>query len=209
MTSRSKLNRWHPGISQLTAKTPDIFPCDTAQTEAQRQQLQTQMQQNRRLTLALFEPIEQATFCQQAHGDFSPIGWHLGHVGYTESLWLLEKLAGEPGPAPEYRQLFAADGLPKHERQHLPDKSTVLAYLAAIRSRVEAYLAEADLSRDLRLWQFILQHESQHCETIAIVLAQLANFLPIQRRPPFSRHPTACTTSRRGNFCKVTTHPPL
>ncbi|MBV8887776.1 MAG: DinB family protein, partial [Chroococcidiopsidaceae cyanobacterium CP_BM_RX_35] len=54
----------------------------------------TDMQQCRIGTLALFEGVDDATFCRQAHLDFSPVGWHLGHIAYTESLWLLERSAG-------------------------------------------------------------------------------------------------------------------
>jgi ergothioneine biosynthesis protein EgtB len=35
------------------------------------------------------------------------------------------------------------------------------------------YLAIADFESQSRLWHFLLQHESQHCETIALVLAAL------------------------------------
>jgi len=77
------------------------------------------MHQCRLGTLDLFKGIDYATFCHQAHPDFSPAGWHLGHIAYTESLWLLERGAGMPF-IPQYRQLFVADGLPKTQRVQLP-----------------------------------------------------------------------------------------
>lgn len=89
----------------------------------------------------------------------------------TESLWILEHLAGQPCPFPQYRRLFAADGLPKAERQRLPDLPEVLAYLTAVRNQVWEYLAVAPLDQQLRLWCWLLQHESQHAETISIVLS--------------------------------------
>ncbi|MBE9029265.1 ergothioneine biosynthesis protein EgtB [filamentous cyanobacterium LEGE 11480] len=131
------------------------------------------MQHSRAMTLQLFETITPAVFCAQAHEDFSPVGWHLGHIGFTESLWILERLAGQPCAYPQYQKLFAADGLPKQERQNLPAIDEILAYLADIRSQVEAYLTQADLDQEERLWHFLLQHESQHCETIVMVLAAL------------------------------------
>jgi gamma-glutamyl hercynylcysteine S-oxide synthase len=134
------------------------------------------MQHSRQLTLALFETISDDRFAAQAHADFSPVGWHLGHIGYTESLWILERLAGQPGVDPQTRRLFAADGLSKSERQNLPDRTTLLTQLQAIRSRVETYLRTADLNQHPRLGLFLLQHESQHCETIAIVLALLEQY---------------------------------
>ncbi|MGP1375285.1 MAG: SUMF1/EgtB/PvdO family nonheme iron enzyme [Almyronema sp.] len=122
-------------------------------------------------TLALVAHLDEATFYQQAHPDFSPIGWHLGHIGFTESLWILENLAQQPCAFPQYRRLFAADGLPKAERQNLPDLPTLLSYLSTIRDQVLSYLAIAPLAQQGRLWHWLLQHESQHYETMAMVLA--------------------------------------
>ncbi|MBC8121577.1 MAG: DinB family protein, partial [Gemmatimonadaceae bacterium] len=142
---------------------------------------------SRAATLALFEGLEHATFCRQAHPDFSPVGWHLGHIGYTEAHWLLERCAGQPLPFPEYRRVFAVDSLPKALRSNLPDQGEVRHYLNAIRARVLLYLEEAPLEHQERLWRWLVQHESQHGETVAIVLqlqrlTQLAN--PVMSGPP-------------------------
>lgn len=50
--------------------------------------------QSRARTLQLFEGVSEETFRLQANSDFSPVGWHLGHIGFTEGLWLLEHEAG-------------------------------------------------------------------------------------------------------------------
>ncbi|ARV59893.1 hypothetical protein BZZ01_15780 [Nostocales cyanobacterium HT-58-2] len=126
--------------------------------------------QCRAKTLTLFEGIDDATFCSQAHPDFSPVGWHLGHIAYTESLWLLERSAGLPCLFPRYRKLFAADGLPKSERVRLPNLEEIRYYLDTVRERVLHYLEVADLAQQERLWRFILQHESQHSEIITFIL---------------------------------------
>jgi gamma-glutamyl hercynylcysteine S-oxide synthase len=148
------------------------------------------MQQCRANTLALFQGISQEHLCHQAHPDFSPAGWHLGHIAYTEGLWILERLAGLPPQFPEYRQLFAADTLPKRDRIHLPSLTEIQHYLAAIRSQILPYLEALCLdplpadcepapsqpthfklvSEPARLWHWLLQHESQHSETISLVL---------------------------------------
>lgn len=129
------------------------------------------MEACRQSTLTLFSEIDYDTFCHQAHPDFSPIGWHLGHIAYTEALWLLEHAAGAPRQFPQYCRLFAADSLPKTERRNLPTLAEVIEYLNCIRSQVFDYLESAPLGEQERLWRWLLQHESQHCETIAIVLA--------------------------------------
>jgi len=137
-----------------------------------RLRLQTDMGACRQSTLSLTDNLTEREFYQQAHPDFSPVGWHLGHIAFTESLWLLEHLRQDPCPYPEYRRLFAADGLPKAERENLPDLPTILVFLQDVRDRTLAYLATAPLgAAQLRLWRWLLQHESQHAETASYILS--------------------------------------
>lgn len=159
------------------------FARNFASQQPIRQQIYQWMNQCRRLTLELFQTVDAETLRAQVHPDFSPIGWHLGHIGYTEAVWILEHLAQRPLPYPEYRQLYAQDGLPKGDRTHLPPLAEIQAYLAAIRVAVFDYLETADLETEERIWRFLLQHESQHCETIAIVLA-LRALHRLENSPP-------------------------
>ncbi len=115
--------------------------------------------------------MDRDTFCCHAHPDFSPVGWHLGHIAYTEALWILQRLAKRPPIYTEYHRLFAQDGLPKTERVNLPSLEQVRNYLADVRSQVFRYLETAPLGEQLRLWYWLLQHECQHVETMAMVLA--------------------------------------
>ncbi|NEQ45255.1 MAG: ergothioneine biosynthesis protein EgtB [Leptolyngbya sp. SIOISBB] len=124
----------------------------------------------RNSTLRLIQDLTTDEWRRQAHHDFSPIGWHLGHIAFTESLWLLEHLQRSPCAYPQYQKLFAADGLPKAERENLPDLTTILHFMADIRDRALAYLETAPLDRQLRLWRWLLQHESQHAETATYLL---------------------------------------
>lgn len=137
--------------------------------------------QCRASTLDLFSDLNRETICTQLHPEFSPIGWHLGHIGFTERLWILEKLAGEAPADRDYRRLFAADGLPKVQRQHLPNLAQIRRDLEQIRDRVFAYLDTCDLDTPevasiptselrTRLWWWLLQHECQHSETISLLL---------------------------------------
>ncbi len=121
-------------------------------------------------TMALFEGMDEVTFRSQPHPDFSPVGWHLGHIAYTESLWLLEHSAGLPCLFPQYRKLFAADGLPKSERVQLPNLEETFYYLNTVREKVLECLEIADIDQQERLWRFLIQHESQHSEIISFVL---------------------------------------
>ena len=133
--------------------------------------LKDSMQQCRSRTLDLIRSLDYETFCTQAHPDFSPIGWHLGHIAYTEAMWILQRCAGYPPLLPEYHRLFAQDGLPKCDRVRLPEIDTVAEYLETVRSKVFDYLVIAPVEKQERLWKWLLQHECQHAETMAFVLA--------------------------------------
>lgn len=135
-----------------------------------RTQIAQWMHDCRASTLALFDDMDYETFCCQPHSDFSPVGWHLGHTAYTEALWLLERSAGNRPLFPEYHRLFAQDGMPKGDRVKLPPLAEVCDYLDAVRTNVLDYLKIAPIEQQERLWRWLLQHESQHCETITLIL---------------------------------------
>jgi iron(II)-dependent oxidoreductase len=135
-----------------------------------RLQIKQWFQSCRSATLALFDDIDSDMYCRQAHPDFSPAGWHLGHIVYTEAMWILERCAGYPTQQQSYAMLFAQDGLPKAERQNLPPLTEILAYAEKVRKQVFDYLNTAPIDTEERIWRFLLQHESQHSETITLVL---------------------------------------
>ena len=140
--------------------------------QSRRQDIVKALTQCRQKTLDLLTEINSEAFYRQVHPDFSPVGWHFGHIALVESSWILENTVGLPPFFPEYRQLFTADGLPKTERQYLPSIKIVQDYLAIVREEVLDYLNIAPIEREERLWQWLIQHESQHNETI-IFLWQL------------------------------------
>ncbi len=145
--------------------------CDRPQSLSdRRQRLRQEYQHCRTATLSLVETLEPDLFYHQSHPEFSPVGWHFGHIGYTESLWILQHCAKRSPQFPQYHRLFASDGLPKAERQNLPDFATLLDYLNTIRSHVFEYLDIAPLDEQDRLWWWLLQHESQHNEVMTLVL---------------------------------------
>ncbi len=84
----------------------------------------------RQETLSLATDVQPGLFKRQAHPAFSPIGWHLGHIAYTESLWILEHLAGQSCGLSQDKKLFSSDGLPKVSRENVPDLSEVLGYIS-------------------------------------------------------------------------------
>lgn len=164
-----------------------------------RREIAAALQQTRQYTLNLFTRVDESLFFQQAHSDFSPIGWHFGHIAFIEAYWILENLVACSPNILKYQLLFAADGLPKHERQNLPSKATIANYLQDVRNQTLNYLATAPIEKQERLWQWLIQHESQHGETISLIL-QLHqqhlncanNFTPLNN----SHHPGNNTVSQ-------------
>ena len=129
-----------------------------------------QCRQNTLDLIGILTEVKNSIFFKQAHPEFSPIGWHFGHIAFTEAYWILEHLANLPPSFIEYHRLFAADGLPKHERQNLPSVETIKDYLHNIRIKTLDYLANAPIEKQERLWRWLIQHESQHSETITMIL---------------------------------------
>ncbi len=125
----------------------------------------------RQRTLGLFASIDPDQFRTQAHPDFSPMGWHLGHIGWTEGLWLLPSPTRRALTPPEFDALFAADGLPKAERTELPSLPELVHYLDAIRGAVLEQFEHRLQGNSAWLGWWLLQHEAQHGETIQIVQA--------------------------------------
>jgi iron(II)-dependent oxidoreductase len=140
------------------------------------QSVKTDLSQCRQSTLNIFSKLESSDYYRQIHPDFSPVGWHLGHIAFTEAYWILEYLGGFPPLFPEYKCLFAADGLPKKERQNLPKPEFIQDYLHLVREKVLTYLTTAPIDQQERLWRWLIQHESQHGETIAFILHLSGNY---------------------------------
>ncbi|MEL6929447.1 MAG: SUMF1/EgtB/PvdO family nonheme iron enzyme [Cyanobacteria bacterium J06600_6] len=142
----------------------------SASTQSCKDSLARVLSQTRANTLKLLAQIDESTFFRQVHPEFSPIGWHLGHIAFTEADWILHRLADSPPSVPEtYPRLFAADGLPKQERQNLPSIATTTEYLETVRKQTDNYLQTATVAQQERLWRWLIQHEGQHCETISFL----------------------------------------
>jgi ergothioneine biosynthesis protein EgtB len=141
------------------------------------------MQSARQQTLRLLEQTPDAVFRVRVHDFYSPIGWHFGHIGMTEEAWTLCSALGQPPLDSALSFLFAnIPENPKDDRVHLPSRSRIIEYLAATRESALKGLEEADfestepLASDGFAWEFALQHECQHQETIAELLQLVRQF---------------------------------
>ncbi|MEB3210826.1 MAG: SUMF1/EgtB/PvdO family nonheme iron enzyme [Leptolyngbyaceae bacterium] len=155
------------------SKASSDSPISLSSSQNLRESLRIAFEHCRQSTFDFIRTVDPSLFCRQAHSDFSPIGWHVGHIAYTEALWILERFARKSPMFPEYHRLFAADGLPKAERQNLPDCQTLYDYLNDVRQAVFEYLEVAPIEQQQRIWWFLVQHESQHCETMALIMELL------------------------------------
>lgn len=121
-------------------------------------------------TAALFGDLSAAEYREQIHPGYSPLGWHLGHIAYTEAMWLVRTCAGRPMPRPEFEPVYHVAGTPKAERTAaLPPRDEARDYVEEVRRAVFDALETVPIAEQEKLWRFVLQHESQHSETVAVI----------------------------------------
>jgi len=138
------------------------------------------MEEVRANTLGLLAVVDESDFCRQVHPDFSPIGWHLGHIGVTEAYWILQQCKGEESLSAFYDSFFTPTDTPKPNRINLPPREEILDYLLTVRERVFSFLAQANFASDHPLLQeanifnMLVQHEEQHNETMLFIMRLLA-----------------------------------
>src|SRR6187399_1490164 len=135
----------------------------------------------------LCEDLDDEALRLQFDSEFSPIGWHLGHVAWQEELWVLRKRFSQPPIEARFDDVFDAFRPNKQQRGgRLPGKSALFEYRSEVRRRVLERFDEivadgaTELMRGALLFRFIANHESQHSE---IVLAlRLAGGLSLPDR---------------------------
>jgi len=142
----------------------------------------SELEQAQSLLLALVEEVDDATLRRQYHFDISPLGWHLGHCVFIECLWLHEKLRGDNRVTQPITDFYTPPHTPKSERgKLLPPKDTLLAWarelhafnLHTLRNLRTEWRAHP-LLKDDYIIHFLIQHNSQHYETMLMILTQKA-----------------------------------
>jgi gamma-glutamyl hercynylcysteine S-oxide synthase len=131
----------------------------------------------RRRTLELLNAVPDEYLRRRVHDFYSPIGWHFGHVGRTEEFWVCGQALGRLLVDDHLSWRFAdVSDNPKDDRVDIPDRAGILEYLAQTRARVLEALETVDFSEDNPFlaegyaWNFALEHECQHQETICEML---------------------------------------
>ncbi len=162
-----------------------------------RTQLRNRLQETRAKTLWLLDQVPEEFLKRRVHSFYSPIGWHFGHVGRTEEFWTIGEALGQPLLDDHLSFVFAdLPENPKDNRVNIPDREGIKDYLSQTRDRVLRALDGADLNSSSPLlrngyaWDFAVQHECQHQETICEMLVL------IQREIGPRKLPTATTWER-------------
>jgi iron(II)-dependent oxidoreductase len=150
--------------------------------------LRAELVRTRQLTLELIALATDEELCTAYHPDFSPVGWHLGHIATFEAFWVLERAHGQAPLSQSYDKLFDPRQIDKARRSKLPLRTELLAFALEARRRTLECLpgdvetpsdAElGDLRSGLFVYRFVLMHEQQHAETIATIL----RMRPAERR---------------------------
>ena len=136
--------------------------------------------QSQALLLALVEDADEATFRSQFHPDLSPLGWHLGHCVYSECFWLHEKVRGDNSVTAPIEDFYTPPRTPKAQRgERLPKQTDFLMWAQEIQAFNLHYLRNLHaqwrahpLLADDYLIHFLIQHNSQHYETMLMILTQ-------------------------------------
>lgn len=139
----------------------------------------TLLQEVQQALLALLQPLTGPELAEQYHPDLSPLGWHVGHCVFIENLWIEHQVTPT---AAALENLYLPQLSPKTERgKRLPRKAELLDWAERQQRRHIGLLSRGFLDKDawplLRgeaLIDFLLQHHSQHLETMRMALAQRA-----------------------------------
>lgn len=139
--------------------------------------LRLALERVRERTLWLLERVPDEFLRVRVHDFYSPVGWHFGHVGRTEEFWVIGEALGRPLLDDALTFVFAdRKDNPKDNRINIPDRAGLTEYLHKTRARVLQALEETSLDTPLPIladgyaWEFAIQHECQHQETIAELL---------------------------------------
>lgn len=119
---------------------------------------------------------------RQYHPELSPLAWHLGHCVFIETYWLYEQVLGDTTLTETGKDLYFPELSPKQQRAaRLPAKRELLDWskqqFARNREQAQHLLADDschDLLKEDYLLHFLLQHHSQHFETMQQILQQRA-----------------------------------
>lgn len=154
--------------------------------------LAAQLAKTHELASKAIADLSESEIRQQYHPDLSPLGWHVGHLAFAQLYWTREVLDGEP-LGDSLKSLYFPEHSPKPLRAHrLPPAEYLLAFAREAHEEALARLSDParakrpDLLHDDYLLHFLIQHNSQHIETMqqGRQARALQGYMPNERHPP-------------------------
>ncbi|MBL1143129.1 MAG: ergothioneine biosynthesis protein EgtB [Proteobacteria bacterium] len=144
-------------------------------------QLLEELQSLQNEVINIVSSVPEKNYSQQFHPDLSPIGWHLGHCVYTETYWIREQLHGQQTIDNSLKSLYIPELSKKQYRgAALPEKTELLEWAQTTQSENCELLASIinehnshQLLENNYLIYFLIQHYSQHIETMVMVLTEM------------------------------------
>lgn len=146
----------------------------TTTTDARRATLEAWLDEFRRRTRRILDPLTDDDLERQHNRIMSPLVWDVGHVANFEELWLLREVAGRTAVDPRLDAVYNPFDNPRSMRADLDilNRVEAFAYLDDVRAdavgvmRATEFDPHQPLLRDGYVWSMVAQHEAQHQETI-------------------------------------------
>jgi gamma-glutamyl hercynylcysteine S-oxide synthase len=158
------------------------------------------LEEARRRTLQLVEPLSDDELNRVYSPILSPLAWDLGHIANFEELWLVQTVGGRDPLHGELGRFYDAIENPRATRNELPilRGDDLRSYLEDVRSRTLEVLSEVDLeSNDDPLlagafvYELLLAHEHQHTETMLQLIQMIDGYQPVEVVSPPEPDPDA------------------
>jgi gamma-glutamyl hercynylcysteine S-oxide synthase len=150
--------------------------------------LARRLEEARRHTLKLIEPLTEEQLNRVYDPILSPLIWDLGHIANFEELWLVQRIGGREPLRGDLAKLYDAIEQPRKIRGELPilRADEVRPYMEQVRERTLEVLDQIELSSggpilaDGFVYEMLLAHEHQHNETMLQLLQMVESYEPVE-----------------------------
>jgi iron(II)-dependent oxidoreductase len=140
-----------------------------------------QLQQTHNAARNLLGSLNEDDARRQYDADLSPVGWHIGHMAVVETYWLREVTLGKQ-IEPAWKEFYFPEFNPKSLRaEKLPPKEEMMTFAFDLHQTNIDLLADLiqhryrhELLKQDYLPLFLIQHHSQHLETLQHIRQQRA-----------------------------------
>jgi gamma-glutamyl hercynylcysteine S-oxide synthase len=144
------------------------------------------LEEARRHTLTLVEPLTEEQLNRVYDPILSPLIWDLGHIANFEELWLVQRIGAREPLRGDLGELYDAIEQPRKTRGELPilKADEVRPYMEQVRERTLEVLDEIELDpedpvlADGFVYEMLLAHEHQHNETMLQLLQMVEAYEP-------------------------------